>query len=431
MGLHADIRKDLQKVCGKSFVKPADFDSEFRPCPEVCVVDIMWLLYRVVPGSGGRDLVDFVTSQAESAFRAGSEWAILLTDNERAVPEFKAEEQRRRTLQHNKRRRANDDENSSIDFPPPILTENSGPGNWASALANRGFKYAALSYLRDHARAPEIPSSRLGLAANGRRQKLLLRYGDGDVIVFVRCEKTGEWRRRDDATIFHDLNGRYGEADVACVRAVQLVAKDRSSSEATPISSLVIRTIDSDSIPIMLMLQERLPEVVMFLWMPTCGKVNDEMVCESLPTTTHDRMVSAAEGVPHFDRLWCYEKKRVLCVTRLRRMIGSMDDVRKFCLSCIIMGTDFNEKLVRNAGYEAIKNAISSTAIPSVEDFVTPKHLRAYCQNVVRKTVTKNSKHRVCASESLDDYVRAKWVLRYWSCDFEVLPSSRADEDTR
>ncbi|KAK3247132.1 hypothetical protein CYMTET_43358 [Cymbomonas tetramitiformis] len=403
MGLHADVRRHVRETMPQVHLTRDALTAS--AAPEVCVLDYMWLLYRFRGGSG-RELVRFVQSQIRSAYKAGCVCFVALGDNDARVPEEKRAEQRRR-----------DRRSAKIEDADRFLTHDHAPANWCEALSDRTFKQAVLLYLHHNV---EPPSDAIPYVPGAR---LITRFASCGARLF-RCVPKGEGWEEDATTDLEEVV-RDGEADLAAARCIEWLAATQ------PYDSFVVRTIDSDSIPILLAAQGRLLRrgVNIYLWLPACERTvraNSGPLCvrflfadlqrvtstlfaqpvgeEVLRGVSTDSVHACAFEVPSdgFAGLWWEESRRIL---DMRCMLNAFDRPSgpwEFCLLCVMMGTDFNEKLNRGMGLKDIKSRIAraiSTADP-VRDYA--KFFRVAASRFARPEVLPKQQTQV------------EWVLNYW-----------------
>ncbi|KAK3290082.1 hypothetical protein CYMTET_2550 [Cymbomonas tetramitiformis] len=165
MGLHPDIRTYLQSehaACITDTWNPAR-------CPAVCVIDLMWLLFRF-RGRTGLELVRFVLRQARDFYYAGGAHIALLTDNPRATPSQKHAEQKRRSAAARKRARDDDgdgDDGAEIEaaMMSLALDDTVAPTDMPRAFADRTFRADLMSDCGDTALLDLVRAMRKELSA--------------------------------------------------------------------------------------------------------------------------------------------------------------------------------------------------------------------------------------------------------------------------
>ncbi|KAK3288315.1 hypothetical protein CYMTET_4205 [Cymbomonas tetramitiformis] len=340
MGLHADVRRHVRETMPQVHLTRDALTAS--AAPEVCVLDYMWLLYRFKGGSG-RELVRFVQSQIRSAYKAGCVCFVALGDNDARVPEEKRAEQRRR-----------DRRSAKIEDADRFLTHDHAPANWCEALSDRTFKQAVLLYLHHNV---EPPSDAIPDVSGAR---LITRFASCGARLFCCVPKGEGWE--EDATTDLEEVVRDGEADLAAARCIEWLAATQPYDSFVPVGEEVLRGVSTDSVH------------------------------------------ACAFEVPSdgFAGLWWEESRRIL---DMRCMLNAFDRPSgpwEFCLLCVMMGTDFNEKLNRGMGLKDIKSRIAraiSTADP-VRDYA--KFFRVAASRFARPEVLPKQQTQV------------EWVLNYW-----------------
>ncbi|KAK3246090.1 hypothetical protein CYMTET_44311 [Cymbomonas tetramitiformis] len=419
MGLHATIKTHLvdkmQHAVLHSIPAPPD-----KKAPTLCVVDFMWLLFRF-SGSTGVHLTRFILRQAFEAFDGGIPRVAVLTDDPEKVPVQKHEEQKRRRVKRQK---------TEATRSPELLelADDKCPAEFVSAMMNTCFRNRVMAYLART--VPETLRTRKysALAA----QIVSDRFNDGDTeLVACFCigshppqtwawNKSTGWRERMSPTIA----ATHGEADMAAVDVIRYFLKtDNDTGRDT--GGVVVRTIDSDSIPILLMLlRDVTSDVPIMLWLPACGKKSKSGLACTYDDTDQDnpsvvsiaRRVGGTAFVPaasanvrkraqsEASSIWNYENKTLI---RLNGLCDA-DNAVRLVVVCVIMGTDFNAKLIPGVGIAKIVSALSCVDIQQLKAcFQCGDRLRSICSTVLKKPSAKKT--------DSEEFEKASWVLRYWS----------------
>ncbi|KAK3280676.1 hypothetical protein CYMTET_11496 [Cymbomonas tetramitiformis] len=186
-----------------------------------------------------------------SAYEAGCTCFVALGVDDPSMPEEKRAEQQQRD-RRTKTTSAND--------PDRYLSHDHAPSNWCDALSDRGFKQQVLRYLHDELKPPEAVRDR------HVRVTLITRFGSCGARVFCRAAEDDACHSDDSTDAARVTND--GEADLAAARSIEWLASTASHR------TFVVRTIDSDSLPILLAAQARLQayDVTIYLWLPACER---------------------------------------------------------------------------------------------------------------------------------------------------------------
>ncbi|KAK3288658.1 hypothetical protein CYMTET_3876 [Cymbomonas tetramitiformis] len=416
MGLHSAIKPYLANTAKHALLD--ELPQGTSPLsPTLCVVDFMWLLFRF-SGSTGFDLLHFYLRQLFEVYDAGIFRVAILTDDALRVPEQKRAEQNRR-----RKKRPRPDGAAAIDL---AIDDDALPSDFTAALMVDGFRDRMMLYLAEGVRKL-LKSPRYDDLA----KRLVVRRRLPADTRLIACLNIGScpcqtWTWRDgrgwncsEVTI---VSPYHGEADLATIDVIRFFLRvDEERGRAT--NGVVVRTIDSDSIPILLLLRRRMSSSVpLYLWLPACGAgaaSGRRSTYVDTPSTEPSVVAIAKRVVPSggvfvpaarvatgsvASRLWNYEN-RVLF--RIDAMYNDEDSLR-FAVLCVIMGTDFNAKLVPRASAATISKALSRRDVASVRNcFESAKQLASVCNALSGIDVT--------TKVPMKEFVNASWTLRYWS----------------
>ncbi|KAK3255209.1 hypothetical protein CYMTET_35682 [Cymbomonas tetramitiformis] len=409
MGLHGDIKKHVIAAFPSAVVDDSVSHEELERA-SLCVIDFMWLMFRF-RGVSGKQLVFFFLRQALEAFESGAHRAAVITDDPRKVPTQKMKEQAKRS---STKRKAIAD----IAVEDLRIDDDHVPNDFVAAVAHRDFRARLMCYLEtrvfDALESAEFRE--LTRRAIDRREPrdrnvvLCLRVGTGRTTL-LKWSDTEGWVIRDGSPELGQ-----GEADMAAVEVIRHFAKE-DASLGIPTGNVFVRTIDSDSIPILSMLHLRLPDVRLFLWLPACGvhARSENGARDRVSIASIARRVGVLRESPHVSKRpvvgpWGREKRLLICINEMH---ANYESVLRFVLLCVIMGTDFNVKLVRRVGLidlQAKVGNVSANSVSACFDEVDAFKRVCHC-------ITEKTKSKISASGLVDDeeFSRAWWVLRYWS----------------
>lgn len=418
MGLHSAIKPYIANRAKHALLH--DLPQGDSPgAPSLCVIDFMWLLFRF-SGATGLDLIHFYLRQLFEVYDAGILRAAILTDDARRVPEQKRAEQLRRR----KKRAASCDE----DPPSDCLTISDEllPYDFTRALMSNHFRERMMAYL-----ARGVDRMLRSALYDNLAKRLLARRNFPAGTKLVACLILGSdpcqtWTWEDgqgwNSANVPIVQPYHGEADLATIDVIRFFVRlDADRGRRT--DGVVVRTIDSDSIPILLLLRSRLSSSIpLYLWLPACGAhassgrpstYTDAPGAESSIVSIARSVVSSTgvfvparttKKVGARSKLWTYENRTLL---RIDSMYDD-DDIVRFAVLCVIMGTDFNAKLVPRASANAIHEALSRRNIQFVRKcFHSAERLATVCNTI--------SGSDAVAKVPMKEFVNASWTLRYWS----------------
>ncbi|KAK3273838.1 hypothetical protein CYMTET_17946 [Cymbomonas tetramitiformis] len=388
--------------------------------PSLCVIDFMWLLFRF-SGTTGTHLARFFLRQAFEAFDGGIARVAVLTDDPEKVPMQKCDEQSRRRAKRQKAEKTQSQEVLKI-------TDVECPLDFISAMMNKEFRGRVMAFL--HRSVGEALRTRKYAALAERI--VIDRFGAADTkLVACFCigaypPQTWEWVKATGCTEISSptIAATHGEADMAAVDVIRHFLKTDSAS-GRDTGGVVVRTIDSDSIPILLLLSSRISaDVFLMLWLPACGKRSssgrsstyDDTILDNSAVTSIARRVGGAAFVPALDKntrkrtcletsvIWNYENKTLV---RLNGLCDA-DNALRLVIMCVIMGTDFNAKLISGLGVAKIFEALSHVNVAQLKQcFRSSERLRSVCRSLSGKRSSKEV--------NTEEFEKASWVLRYWS----------------
>ncbi|KAK3283118.1 hypothetical protein CYMTET_9165 [Cymbomonas tetramitiformis] len=430
MGLHPDIRTYLQSehaACITEIWNPPR-------CPAVCVIDLMWLLFRF-RGRTGLELVRFVLRQARDFYYAGGAHIALLTDNPRATPPQKHAEQKRRSAAARKRARDDDgdgDDGAEIEaaMMSLALDDTVAPTDMPRAFADRTFRADLMRYLHRAVADAVIEWFRPPAGHSANEYTLITRFGEHGTTCYtwngLRDRKwttttptDGSSLARLRANLDDDV---HGEADVAALHVVDFASSSTPRREeafrGARETGVIIRTVDSDSIPILLLHRERAgaSSAPLHLWLVAGGSRSSAAVPSNDPEANK--------------LIWANESRRIVDIDALHDSVAAAGFTgTAFCAFCVIMGTDFNRKLICNAAYKTLRPHLVSwlRTVDNREEASewNAASIRRHCQRL-RDMVGK----RAALAATAEDFERAAWSLLYWrnprlAADFASSSSSR------
>eukprot|EP00854_Cymbomonas_tetramitiformis_P033725 gene33725-43426_t len=345
MGLHCAIKPYLIKTVRHALLDELPQGSS-PGSPSLCVVDFMWLLFRF-SGATGLDLLRFYLRQIFEAYDAGIFRVAVLTDDALRVPEQKRAEQLRR---RKKRPRA-----SSATAAAMPISDHDLPSDFTAALMINEFRDRMMSYL-----AKGVERLLKGSRYDDLAKRVIARRRFPTNTKLVACLNIGSfpcqtwtWRNGQGwkCSKVSIVLPYHGEADLATVDVIRFFVR-LDEERGRPTTGVVVRTIDSDSIPILLLLRSQLASSIsLYLWLPVCGagaasgrRSTYTDTCTASPSV----VAIANELIPPGgtflparsvgkdatrSNLWNYENKLLF---RVDTMYND-EDLARFVVLCVIM----------------------------------------------------------------------------------------------
>ena len=352
MGLHSEMRGYFRNTFPDSVL-------QHLPSCDVQIVDFMWLLYRFyTPHSAchPREFIAFGSSNAERFFTAGGSVFVFCFDTPGLVPLAKAEEHLKRAKR----------KGSELVSSP--LTADALPHPWMTALLDRKVRGALIELLS------------VGLCewfenSPGCRSKTLIIHGP-----------LGTLSRGLD-TLELDLRG-VGEADLTV------------SSFATYYSNrtTVVRVLDSDELPILLLSMQRKKRVKpLYVWL-TNGKKEYEQ----------------QEVIGEFDL--AVENKTIFHLTRMKETCPCAVDL--FVFFVIIQRSDFVRKIIVGANVSKVMSSLIESGKGREKSLLRlgedEAFLNADEMEKLFKKVAESTKRAKLLEDSACKMLRAWWNWLYW-----------------